>query len=92
MLDRKFIVENAEAVQQNCINRGVEVDVARFVELELKRQSIQTEVEDLNHQANQVSKSIGKTKNETERETLKEEGRLLRAKILEVGSQLRRTR
>ena len=31
MLDRKFIVENAELVKQNCVNRGVKVDVDRFV-------------------------------------------------------------
>ena len=92
MLDRKFIVENAEAVQQNCINRGVNVDVARFVELESQHRAIQAEVEDLNRQANQVSKSIGKAKDEADREALKEKGRLLRVKILEVGSQLRKTK
>jgi len=91
MLDRKFIVENAEEVQQNCINRGVDVDVARFVELESKRHDIQAEVEDLNRQANQISKSIGNAKDEAEREAQKEEGRRLRAKILEVGAQLKRT-
>ncbi len=31
MLDRRFIVENAELVKQNCVNRGVKVDVDRFV-------------------------------------------------------------
>ena len=31
MLDRKFIVENAELVEQNCVNRGVKADVHRFV-------------------------------------------------------------
>ena len=34
MLDRKFIVENADLVEQNCVNRGVKVDVHRFVQLE----------------------------------------------------------
>lgn len=77
MLDRKFIVENAEAVKQNCVNRGVTVDVDRFVELESKRKAALTEVEDLNRQANQVSKSIGKA-DVIRREAGKEEGRRLR--------------
>ena len=44
MLDRKFIVENADSVQQNCVNRGVEVDVDRFVQLQSKRKTMQAEV------------------------------------------------
>ena len=51
MLDRKFILENAALVKQNCINRGVKVDVDRFVELEAKRKKLQAEVEELNRQA-----------------------------------------
>ena len=71
---------------------GVEVDVDRFVQLDSKRKTMQAEVDDLNRQAKQVSKVVGKAKDGVEREALKDEGRLLRAKILEVGSQLRRTR
>ncbi len=78
MLDRKYIVENASQVQQNCINRGVDVDVDRFVELEAKRKALQVEFEELNREANQVSKSIGKAKDADEREARKEEGRRLR--------------
>lgn len=80
MLDRKFILENVELVTKNCIDRGVKVDVARFVSLEEKRKQLQTEVEDLNRQANQVSKSIGQAKDPAEREARKEEGRKLREK------------
>jgi seryl-tRNA synthetase len=78
MLDRKFILENAELVKRNCINRGVKVDVDRFVSLEEKRKQLQTEVERLNREANQVSKSIGQAKDPAEREARKEEGRRLR--------------
>ena len=80
MLDRKFIVENSELVTQNCINRGVKVDVHRFVQLEDTRRLLQIEVEELNRKANEVSKSIGKAKDPTEREARKEEGRQLREK------------
>ena len=78
MLDRKFIVENAETVKQNCVNRGVTVDVDRFVQLETSRKAVLTEVEDLNRQANELSKLIGKAKDDAEREVRKEEARRVR--------------
>ncbi len=78
MLDRKFIVENAEQVKQNCVNRGVTADVDQFVALETQRRELQAEVEELNRKANEVSKSIGKAKDADEREARKEEGRRLR--------------
>ncbi|MFH1923417.1 MAG: serine--tRNA ligase, partial [Planctomycetota bacterium] len=90
MLDRKFIVENAEQVKQNCTNRGIEVDVDRFVELEGRRKELQVEVDGLNREANQVSKSIGKAKDEAEREARKEEGRRLRRQVAESKAELDR--
>ena len=39
MLDRRFIVENAELVEQNCQRRGAKADVDRFVALEAERAS-----------------------------------------------------
>ncbi len=90
MLDRKLIVENAEQVQQNCINRGVEVDVGRFVELEARRKAVQTETDEANRRANEVSKSIGKAKDTAEREARKEEGRRLREQTAELRAKLER--
>src|SRR5688572_28093962 len=78
MLDRRFILENVDLVQQNCEIRGVKADVARFAELETQRRTLQQEVEELSRQANEVSKSIGKAKDEADREARKEEGRALR--------------
>ncbi|MEE8451985.1 MAG: serine--tRNA ligase [Thermoguttaceae bacterium] len=78
MLDRRYILENVEQVKQNCVNRGMTVDVDRFVALETKRKTLQIEAEEVNRKANQVSKSIGKAKDEAEREARKEEGRRLR--------------
>lgn len=80
MLDRRFILENPELVQRNCDNRGVKVDVARFVDLESQRRKMQAEVEELSRMANAVSKSIGQAKDESEREARKDEGRRLREK------------
>jgi len=78
MLDRKFIVENLAAVKDNCRARGMDVDVDRFVQLENERKACQGRVDDLNRQANEVSKSIGKAKDAAEREARKDEGRRLR--------------
>jgi seryl-tRNA synthetase len=78
MLDRRFVLENPDLVQQNCDRRGVKVDVARFVQLETERRAMQAEVEELSRQANVVSKSIGQAKIDAERDARKEEGRHLR--------------
>ncbi len=79
MLDRKFILENVAAVKQNCHNRGVNANVDQLVELETQRLAKLQEVEQLNRRANDVSKTIGKAKDDAEREARKEEGRQLRA-------------
>ena len=80
MLDRKFIVENAAAVRENCVNRGMDANVDRFVELDTLCREKSTAAQDLNRQANEVSKSIGKAKSDEEREQRKNEGRALREK------------
>src|SRR5262245_36588660 len=78
MLDRKFIVENADRIKQNNASRGVKCDVDRLIELEsARRQKLQL-VEDLNRQPNENGKTIGKAKDAAEREARKEEGRRLR--------------
>ncbi|HBO45550.1 MAG TPA: serine--tRNA ligase [Planctomycetaceae bacterium] len=88
MLDRKFIVENAQLVQKNCENRGVGADVARFVELEADRKTRQVEVEQLNRRANEVSKSIGQAKDAQQREARKAEGREIREQVARLNAEL----
>ena len=90
MLDRKFIVENAERVKQNCINRGVPCDIDRFLELESQRRAHKSRIDQLNQQANEISKSIGKAKDPAERESRKEEGRKLREQTGEIQAELDR--
>jgi seryl-tRNA synthetase len=89
MLDRRFIVENADLVKQNCTNRGSKADVDKFVALEADRKAKQTELDELNRQANDVSKSIGKAKDPAEREDRKAEGRRLRELATAVETQLK---
>ena len=78
MLDRKFIIENAELVRENCQRRGVPQDIAELLDKEAQRRDLLQQVQELNRQANEVSKSIGKAKDDTERESRKEQGRQLR--------------
>ena len=88
MLDRKFILENAALVTQNCLNRGVAVDVARFVALENDRKAKKTQVDQLNQQANEIAKSIGRAKDPAERDARKEEGRALRDRTAALQADL----
>lgn len=78
MLDRKFILENADAVKRNSAERGVKCDVDRLIELETARKQRLAAVEVANQQANAVAKTIGQAKDPAEREARKEEGRKLR--------------
>jgi seryl-tRNA synthetase len=87
MLDRKFIVENAELVAENCRRRNSKADVAKFVEMELKRRKLQSEVDELNRQANEKSKEIGKAPAD-QREALKVLARELREKCTAAQADL----
>ena len=79
MLDKRFILENAELVQQNC-DRPRREGRRRAVRRSSRpqRRKLQAEVEELSRQANVVSKSIGQAKDDAEREARKDEGRRLR--------------
>ena len=88
MLDRKYILENLEAVKENCKNRNVHAEVDRFAELELIRKEKQRLSEDLNREANEVSKSIGKAKTPEEREERKEMGRQIRERAAALKNEL----
>jgi len=88
MLDRKYIVDHVDEVELNCERRGARADVRQFVALEAKRKATQTEVDSLNRQANEVSKTIGQAKDPEERERRKAEGRTLREKTIAVQAEL----
>ncbi len=78
MLDRRFIVENLDAVRQNCLDRGMTVDLDRFVELDEARKAADQALQDLNRRSNEVAKTIGQAKDADEREARIAEGRRLR--------------
>ena len=70
MLDLKFIRENAEAVQENCKNRGVEADVGLVTELADRRSTLIQELNDLKQEQNRTAKSIGQERDPEARERL----------------------
>ena len=90
MLDRKYILENLEAVKENCRNRNMQVDVDRFAQLEALRREKQRLSEDLNREANAISKSIGQAKTPEEREERKEQGRAVREQVAALKAELDR--
>jgi seryl-tRNA synthetase len=79
MLDRRFILDHLDAVKANCAQRCVQVDLDQLVQWETVRRQLDAQVQDLNRKANETAKSIGKAKDDVEREACKEEGRRLRA-------------
>lgn len=88
MLDRRFVLEHTDVVKRNCANRGVVVDLDRFVQLETQRKELQGQLDAINRQANEVARSIGRCKDQSEREAKKEEGRQLRERAAEIERQL----
>ncbi len=79
MLDRKFIIQNADAVRENSRRRGVKCEVDRIVTLDGQRLEKLQLAEQLNRDANATSKRIPKAKDHNERKELIEKGRHLRA-------------
>jgi seryl-tRNA synthetase len=81
VLDRRFVADNVDLIAANCRARGSSADVGRFAELDRLRRQLQADVDRLNGEAGQVSKSIGKAADAAEREAKKAEGRRLREEI-----------
>ncbi len=87
MLDRKFILQNPELVANNSRLRGVECDVDKIVELEAKRLETLKAAQELNTQANEVSKGIKGAKDNDERQAMIARGRELRSQKDDAQSQ-----
>jgi seryl-tRNA synthetase len=88
VLDRRFVADNIDLVTANCRNRGSAADVARFADLDRLRRQLQADVDRLNHEAGQISKSIGKAADAAEREARKAEGRRLREEVGAIEERL----
>ena len=78
MLDRKYIIQNADAIRTNCQHRGVRCDIDRIIALDQQRLDKLQQAEEYNRQANATSKRIPQAKEDAERKALIEQGRRLR--------------
>jgi seryl-tRNA synthetase len=88
MLDLKYIRENAEAVQENSRNRGVEADVGLVVELADRRSALIQELNELRQRQNQMARSIGKEQDPESRDRLIAESRAMKDRIPEKEADL----
>jgi len=66
MLDIKFIRQNTELIRIKMLERGQEMDMAPFLDLDIRRRDILQEVEKLRNDRNTVSKEIGEKKKKKE--------------------------
>lgn len=81
MLDRRFVADNVDLVTTNCRARGSSADVARFAELDRLRRQFQADIDRLNQEAGQISRSIAQAADAAEREARKDRGRRLREEV-----------
>jgi seryl-tRNA synthetase len=68
MIDLNFIRENPALVKEGIKNKGVDVDIDRFLEVDKKRRELIGALEDMRAQKNKVSKEIPQMKDIQERE------------------------
>ena len=62
MLDRKYVRENIEEVQEALENQNMELDLDEFEKLEEERRDLLYETEQLRHKRNVASDKIGELK------------------------------
>lgn len=88
MLDLRFIRENAEAVAENCKNRGVEADVDLVVGLTDRRSELIQELNELRQRQNQLARAVGGERDPEARENLIADSRRTKELIPEREAEL----
>src|SRR6266849_2303739 len=81
MLDAQFIRDNLETVKANCLNRNVKADVDRVVALDDERRRVVQEKQLMEQKQNELSKLIPKEKDPAKKQSLIQDGRMLREKV-----------
>lgn len=81
MLDLQFVCENREAVEANCRNRGVTVDLSQLTALRDQRSKLIVEGDNLRRDQKEISAQIPKTKVADEKQQLIAKGKELREAI-----------
>lgn len=85
MLDIDFIRNNPKAVQENAINKAVEVEIDRLLQLDSEVRQIKTSIDDLRRERNQLSE---KNKNTRPSESDIAKGRELKQQLADLEAKL----
>lgn len=88
MLDIRFIRENAEAVQKNAEQKGYKADVAKLLELDDERRSLQQQVDEWREKRNA---NAAKMKGGKPEQTLIDEGKQIKIALAEREEYLNNT-
>ncbi|MFD1642929.1 serine--tRNA ligase [Halohasta litorea] len=72
MLSRQFVRENPDAVRAALETKGVDVDLDRILEIDEEWRALKSEGDDLRHERNEVSSTIGQLKQEGDEEAAQE--------------------
>jgi seryl-tRNA synthetase len=88
VLDLRYIRENAEAVAENCKNRGVAADVTLVVGLADERSRLIQELNELRQRQNQLAKMVGRERDPEARENLIADSRRTKELIPEMEAEL----
>lgn len=88
MLDYKFIKENLEAVKQNIKNRYMKADADKAVELFDKRTALVTDLQNMQKQKNDNSKSMNQKLSPEERQKLIDKGKEIKDTITKMENEL----
>ena len=88
MLDLKYVRENAEAVAENCKNRGVVADVGLIVGLADRRSELMQELNELRQRQNQLAKAVSRERDPEARENLIADSRETKGLIPEKEAEL----
>ena len=90
MLDLQFISDNIDAIQENCANRGVQVDLEKLLQLATTRKELILEGDQLRSQQKETSAGIPKAKDNEEKQALIAKGKELRKQVAAIEAKSKR--
>ncbi|MEX2145216.1 MAG: serine--tRNA ligase [Candidatus Spechtbacterales bacterium] len=89
MLDIEYIRNNAEKVKEGSKNKGVEVDVAKILELDKKYKKALQDTESLRAKRNEASQILGRDMDDNRREEHLREAEKLKISLQETESSMK---
>ncbi len=88
MLDLQYICDNAEAVQKNCVNRGVDINIMRIVELRVHRGELISAGDEIRRHQKEIASQIPNATKDA-RPALIEQGKQLKLDVVESEETLK---